>query len=155
MIISQQLDVDRILLFPRADKVRLLGELVHCLAAHGVFDDERAVLESVLRREEQMSTGLGGGLAVPHARMPGIAAIAAALAVVREGMDFGALDGSPVQMVLLFISPADDAQTHSAFLSAVATTFMGEGAIARLTVAAEDSPAAVLKALRRLEEGRA
>lgn len=151
MLISEYLDANRILLRERAEKAPLLAELVGCLAEQGLIADSATVLDAVLEREQQFSTGVGGGLAIPHARSSQIESLAAALAVVGDGLDFQALDAQPVYVVLLFISPESDAATHSGFLAAVSAVFQAPETVERLTRLAHSSPSEVLKALEAAE----
>lgn len=152
MRISEQLNPNRVLLHSRADKVPLLGQMVHCLVRDRQLSDEAGLLKGILRREEQVSTGLGGGLAVPHTRSQQVGEPVAVLAVLREGMDFDALDGQAVRVVLLFVSPEQDSGMHAEFLAAVARLFDGEEVIDRLCAEAARSSAAVYDALHRLEQ---
>ncbi len=154
MLISDYLDTTRILLRERAEKVSLLADLVSCLATQGLIADSADILEAVLEREQQFSTGVGGGLAVPHARSSQIESLVAAMAVIGDGMDFQALDDQPVHVVLLFISPESDATAHSEFLAAVSAVFQAPETVERLARLSTSSPAEVLKALKAAERSR-
>ena len=62
-------------------------------------------LNLVKERESSCSTGMGGGVAFPHARVPGLLSPIVAIAVVEDGVDFGAPDGKPVRIAVLFLFP--------------------------------------------------
>lgn len=154
MLVSEYLDENRVLLRERAEKASLLADLVSCLASQCLIADSAAVLAAVLEREQQVSTGLGGGLAVPHARSSQVESLVAALAVVGEGLDFQALDEQPVHVVLLFVSPESDAAAHSEFLAAVSAVFQAPETVGRLARLADSSPAELLTALAAAERTR-
>lgn len=85
----------------------IVGELVDVLAATGVILDREVVIRDILRREEVMSTGIGGGIAIPHAQSKGAAKLAVALGRGRRDVDFNALDGRPVQLFFLVVGPEE------------------------------------------------
>ena len=108
------------LLNPNAVSLRLaaqnkreaLVELVGVLeAAHG-FNSQGEILDRVLRREAMMTTGIGNGVAIPHGMARSVDRMAAACAVVPEGLDFEAEDGQPVYLVVLFVSPESATTLH-------------------------------------------
>ena len=108
------------LLNPNAVSLRLaaqnkreaLVELVGVLeAAHG-FNSQGEILDRVLRREAMMTTGIGNGVAIPHGKARSVDRMAAACAVVPEGLDFEAEDGQPVYLVVLFVSPESATTLH-------------------------------------------
>ncbi|HKC51049.1 MAG TPA: cation:proton antiporter [Myxococcota bacterium] len=79
--------------------------------------------EAVLAREEIMSTGVAGGVAIPHAWLPGLAAPVAALGIVEPGIDFGAPDGVPARIAVLIVTPEGDDQIQLEILAEVARSF--------------------------------
>ena len=108
------------LLNPNAVSLRLaaknkreaLVELVGILeSAHG-FNSQGEILDRVLRREAMMTTGIGNGVAIPHGMARSVDRMAAACAVVPEGLDFEAEDGQPVYLVVLFVSPESATTLH-------------------------------------------
>ncbi len=66
-----------------------------------------------------MTTGIGEGIALPHAKIPGISNIMAVIGVKKEGVDFQAMDNNPVYIVVLILSPASDPVPHIQFLAAI------------------------------------
>ena len=89
-------------------------------------DLRQAVLAAVLKREELGSTGIGGGVAVPHATYPGIARLVGAVAEFPRGVEFGSPDGMPVRRIYLFVSPADRPDVHLRALEAVAKSISAQ-----------------------------
>ena len=78
--------------------------------AYGV--DLSATLESTLERERLGGTGVGDGVAIPHARLKGLSSPMAVLAVLDPGVDFDAPDGRPADIVVLLLSPDDAGADH-------------------------------------------
>jgi len=90
--------------------------------ASGKIDraDEDAILESIRQREETMSTGIGFGIAIPHASSSKVGEVIAAFGRSSVGIQFDALDGEPVFFIVLFVVPKDQFQTHLRTLAAIA-----------------------------------
>jgi PTS system nitrogen regulatory IIA component len=86
------------------DKVRLLKELARQAAAKLDLVPD-AVADALLKREELGSTGTGGGIAIPHARLPGVNKPFAMLVRLARAIDFDAIDGRPVDIVCLLLLP--------------------------------------------------
>ncbi len=92
--------------FRAETKDEALARLVDLLiTSHGLAVDRGALLEAVRRREEQMSTCIGRGLAVPHASLPEGMPLAGVMAVSREGLPFGTPDGIPLRCMVLLAGP--------------------------------------------------
>jgi|HubBroStandDraft_6_1064221.scaffolds.fasta_scaffold729704_2 PTS system nitrogen regulatory IIA component len=87
-----------------ADKKRLLAELARKAGALVDVPPER-VLAELLKREELGSTGMGGGVAIPHARFEQVRKPLGILARLRKPLDFDAVDGEPVDIVFLLLLP--------------------------------------------------
>ena len=87
-----------------ANKGQLL-RLLAMRAAAGAGLDAYQVATLILKREELGSTGVGNGVALPHARLTGIKAPFGMLARLRRGIDFEAIDGQPVDIVFLLLLP--------------------------------------------------
>ena len=96
-----------------------LMELVQTLAtAHEVKDAER-LLAAVLDRERIVSTGIGLGVAVPHAKIPEVSEFLIAYGRSKEGIDFGSIDDRPVHHIVLIVGPPDRQQRYLQFLATV------------------------------------
>lgn len=70
------------------------------------------ILERVREREALGSTGFGQGVAIPHARLAGLEAVTIVVARLARGIDYGALDGEPVDLVVMLLSPEDAGADH-------------------------------------------
>jgi len=125
--------------FGASDKTRLLDELAgRAAAALGI---ERKVISSALtKREELGSTGTGGGVALPHARLPEVKTPFAMLVRLRKAIDYDAVDDKPVDVVCLVLLPQESQGVQLNALACAAR-------------ALRDSE--VLRNLRRAESGAA
>ncbi len=74
--------------------------------------DEEGIVGAILKREELGSTGIGRGVAVPHTKHPSVDKLIAAIAVSAGGVDFASLDGEPVFVMFLLVSPPDRPGDH-------------------------------------------
>lgn len=102
-------------------------EAIRELATHaGSASDtpEAAVInEAVVAREAAMGTGLGGGIAIPHARLADLAQAAVLVGTSKEGVDWDAVDGKPAHPVFLVLTPAEETQTQLEILATIAKSF--------------------------------
>jgi fructose-specific phosphotransferase system IIA component len=98
-------------------KKEVIRELVDIMERNGKISNFREVYDEVLEREKSMSTGLGDGVAFPHARTDSVENITAAIGVSRDGIEFEAIDKKPVYIVVLILSPKKDSTPHLQFLS--------------------------------------
>jgi nitrogen PTS system EIIA component len=102
-----------------SDKDALLRELAQ-RAATVAHVDPAIVMSEIDKREQLGSTGMGGGIAIPHARVAGVAKPVGALARMRRPIDFAAIDGQPVDLVFLLLLPAAAQGEQLTALAAVA-----------------------------------
>ncbi|OZC04638.1 hypothetical protein BSZ36_07360 [Rubricoccus marinus] len=116
---------------PAASKRELL-ETMSALAAHGTAADASVILDAVLQREALMSTGVGQGLALPHARTQSVDDTTAALAILESAVDYDSLDGSPVRIVLLLAGPERERSVHLRLLSRISRVMADAGTRQRL-----------------------
>ncbi|MBN2652917.1 MAG: PTS sugar transporter subunit IIA [Spirochaetales bacterium] len=102
-------------------KSDVLSELVALLVDSGKLAAEKRdlVLDSVKRREAQMSTGMQEGIAIPHAKTDEVDDIIACIGISKGGIDFGALDGKPSDLFIMTISPAGKTGPHVQFLAEI------------------------------------
>ena len=136
---------DNILLHqPHGSKKRVLEALSEALAAGGA-GDARALLELLGARERLGSTALGGGLAIPHCRVPGGARSAAALLTLRDGVEFGADDERAVDVFVALAVPEDASEAHLGYMAELARLLDAPDAVRQLRGARD--PAALLRSL--------
>jgi mannitol/fructose-specific phosphotransferase system IIA component (Ntr-type) len=79
-----------------------------------------SILAALKQREETMSTGIGFGIAIPHASSEDVQGVVAAFGRSTQGIEFDALDNAPVKFVVLFIVPKNQFQTHLRTLASIA-----------------------------------
>jgi fructose-specific phosphotransferase system IIA component len=122
-----------------------IRELVDRLVGAGKVDksDREDVLECIRQREETMSTGIGFGIAIPHASSAKVGEVVAAFGRSTSGIPFDSLDGEPVNFIVLFVVPKDQFQTHLRTLAAIAK-FLNDKTV-REELSKAPSPAAILQ----------
>lgn len=98
--------------------------------AHGL--DSGTVLEALLEREKLGTTGIGDGLAIPHAKLAGIERLVGVFARLQTPVSFEALDDEPVDLVFLLLAPTGAAADHLKALACVARVFRDDALCAAL-----------------------
>ena len=123
MDLSSLLTVEQILpQMQSTERWGAIAELVDLLVKVGKVkpDDHETVLNALKQREETMSTGIGFGIAIPHASSDRVSEVVAAFGRSPGGIEFDALDNAPVKNVVLFVVPRDQFQMHLRTLAAIA-----------------------------------
>jgi mannitol/fructose-specific phosphotransferase system IIA component (Ntr-type) len=92
---------------PPVSKEEMIRTLVEPLADGGLIEGVSQVTRALLERERVMSTGVGGGVALPHAQSAAVKEFAVAIGRPREPIDFRAIDEKPVHLVFLAVGPED------------------------------------------------
>lgn len=118
----------------RTVKQQVISEMVAALRKAGYFrdDDLQDIVRAVMRREELGTTGIGHGIAIPHSRHPSVDRLIGTLALARNGLPFESLDGEPVYVFFLLVSPQDRPGDHLRALEAVVRTMRDEDFVRRL-----------------------
>lgn len=94
------------------DKKGVINELVDVLAASAKVSDAQGLKDAVWTREQTRTTGIGHGLAIPHGKSAGMPNLAMAIGKPAQPMDFEAIDGQPVKLIVLLASPPDRTSDH-------------------------------------------
>jgi len=102
-----------------AGKFEALVTVASFLCSVNGLPDADIVSGKIVDREKEMSTGIGYGIAIPHARLSGIDRLYMVAARVAEGIEFDSLDGAPVNLIFMMISPASTSTDHTQVLSAL------------------------------------
>ena len=131
---------------PASDRPGVLRALAERVAARGLVPDAVQLYERLLERERLGSTGIGSGIAIPHCKLPGLKSGVVAVGMVPEGVDFGAVDGKPVRVFFLVISPSESPAEHLQALAAI-SRWLKEDRHAERLLALRD-PAAISDFLR-------
>lgn len=110
-----------------ASKDAVLAELVDVVVASlGQAGEREAVLRAVLERESVLSTGIGGGVALPHAKYGGLDDLVMAAGITVEPVDYESLDGLPVRLFFLLLGPEGAAGDHVRALSRISRIVQNE-----------------------------
>jgi PTS system nitrogen regulatory IIA component len=150
LLLTQLLTPDRIRVPLRAgDKPGVLRELTELLAERAASPVE-PLLKAVVEREQVLSTGIGHGIAIPHAKVSTIQDLQLVAASSPRGVPFDALDGEPVRLFFLLIGPESAAGQHVKALSRIARLVRRESVRDALLQA--DSPEAFHQVLVEAEE---
>jgi mannitol/fructose-specific phosphotransferase system IIA component (Ntr-type) len=150
MRISNILSASRIKVLSSTTKREAIEELVDLLARHDDVTDSQRALQAVLEREMTRTTGIGAGLGIPHGKTAAAQNIVMALGKASTPIDFDSIDGQPVTLMLLLISPVSKAGPHIQALARV-SRLMSSELLRRKLSEAPDSQS-MLDAIRRHEE---
>jgi mannitol/fructose-specific phosphotransferase system IIA component (Ntr-type) len=114
---SPGLSVDLVADLKSRSQAECLEEMVQLLAKSPHIKDIEAFREAILEREKIMSTGIGFGLAIPHAKTKGVTGFVLALGRSREGVDYDSLDGEPVHIVVMIAGPEGQQERYLRLLA--------------------------------------
>src|SRR5436305_1166944 len=117
------------------DRAGALRALAAAAAEQGLVADPAALYGRLAEREELGSTGIGGGVAIPHCKVPGLGREVVAVAVCEAGVDFGAVDGKPVRVLFLVVSPPGSPAEHLRVLAAISRWVKADGNVGRILAA--------------------
>ena len=108
------------------DKEAVITELIDLLDAGGALMDRDAALDAVLTRERIQSTGTGAGIAIPHGKCTAVKEVVMAIGIAREPIEFESVDGRPVTIIFLLVSPVDQTGPHIQALAAISRLMLNE-----------------------------
>jgi PTS system nitrogen regulatory IIA component len=108
---------------PASSKKKVLENLSQKLAANTSATTAEKIFQVLLERERLGSTGLGKGVAIPHARVPDLPHTVAAMLTLENPVDFESVDGQPVDIAFGLLVPEDDTDNHLQHLSRLVTLF--------------------------------
>jgi len=145
MQLTEFLDFDSIKPALSAGTKRSLFTQLATLASERLNLDRSAILDSISKRESLGSTGFGQGVAIPHGKVDGLARIYCLFARLAEPVRYKAIDGGPVDLVFVLLSPPDAGADHLKALAAVSRLVRHGPTIEKLRGArTRDAIAAVL-----------
>ena len=104
---------------PATDRAGVLHALAERIAGRGAVPNAVDLYQKLLEREQLGSTGIGAGIAIPHCKLPGLKRGVVAIGLVPQGVGFGAVDGQPVRVFFLVVSPSDSPAEHLQVLAAI------------------------------------
>lgn len=130
-------------------KAEALDELVALVLGAAAATDSGEVRQRVDEREAELSTGIGDGVAIPHARTDRVSELRLAAGTAPDGIDYEALDGRPVRLLFLLVGPHSCADDHVRALSRIARVVRRDDVRQQLAAAADED--AFLEVLERAE----
>ena len=127
MRITDLLDARSILLnaSPKS-KNEALDQIVDLMVKSEKINDKEAYRKQVYAREEESTTGIGEGIAIPHGKCDAVTKPGLAAMVVKDGVDFDSLDGEPVTLMFLIAAPNTEDNIHLDVLSKLSVLLMNE-----------------------------
>ena len=127
MVITQILHPDCVKVpVDSQEKEAVIIELVDLLNSKGLLHNRDVALDAVLTREQVQSTGTGAGIAIPHAKCNVVKELVMAIGIAREPIEFGSVDGKPVTILFLLISPANQTGPHIQALACISRLMLNE-----------------------------
>jgi fructose-specific phosphotransferase system IIA component len=108
------------------DKEAVITELVDLLDANGLLLDRAVALEAVLTRERTRSTGTGAGIAIPHGKCNAVKELVMAIGITHEPIEFESVDGKPVTILILLVSPVEKTGPHIQALASISRLMLNE-----------------------------
>ena len=107
-------------------KSEALDQVVELMVRSGKINDQEAYRKQVYAREEESTTGIGEGIAIPHGKCDAVSRPGLAAMVVKDGVDFDSLDGEPVTLIFLIAAPNTEDNVHLDVLSKLSVLMMDE-----------------------------
>jgi len=137
---------ERVLVLDVKTKEQALEKLAATLAETAEVADADALLQAILERERIMSTGIGLGIAIPHAKIASVEDFVVAFGKVDAGLDFNSLDGKPVHFLVMIAGPHNQQERYLQLLARITLKLKDAGVRRRLSEAGATSE--ILEALR-------
>ena len=131
-------------------KDEAITELAELLADHPNVKDSKGFIRAVFAREKDSTTGIGHGIAIPHARTDCVGDFVAAVGLSKSGIDFNAIDGNPVKLVILMGIPAHKVNAYLKLLAHLSLLLRQDG-FEEALLSAPDAKA-VVEAFAKYEE---
>ena len=119
-------------------KKGVIDEMVHNYYVHGIIDDEELYKKDILAREAESSTGMGDGIAIPHAHDKAVKKAAVMFARSVEGVDYDSMDGQPAHLFFMIAAPEGADNTHLKALAALSQVLVNPDVVKELKKA--DTP---------------
>ncbi|GBD05688.1 PTS system fructose-specific EIIABC component [bacterium HR20] len=139
---------------PVTSKRELLDRLLAIVDAEGELLDSERARQAVFEREERLSTGIGYGIAIPHAKTDAVARATAALVTCAQPVEYDSLDGKPVDIAILILGRSGDVRTHLQLLGKISRLVSSEQSreLFRHTLLQARTPNAVYEYFQQLPD---
>jgi len=139
MGLSDLITTDTILPAVKASSKKQVLQVLSDKAAAMTGREEREIFETLIQRERLGSTGIGGGIAIPHGKLAGLDRIFALFARLAKPVDFEAPDEQPVDLVFLLLAPEGAGADHLKALARIARLLREPGIVAKLRASSDRS----------------
>lgn len=126
MDLSHYMDPKLILFLNLNTRDEVLYQFVHHIYLMGKLENEEAFYHAIIEREKIVSTGIGMGVAIPHAKMPSYNQFFIGIGVLEKPVDWHALDGAPVRLIFMIGGPDDKQTEYLQILSGLTQTIKDE-----------------------------
>lgn len=130
---------------PPEEKEAAIEFLLDVAVDAGRVEERETALADLLAREEETTTGVGKGIAIPHAKTSAVSRPSVAFARSSAGLDFDSMDGEPAHLLFMLLMPADGDDEHLSVLSSLSRSLMHDEV--REDLATADSPETVQRVL--------
>jgi len=108
------------------DKQSAILELIDLLEDNAAFQDKEAVVKAVLTREKIRSTGIGSAIAIPHGKCNAVKELVMAVGIAKDPVEFESVDGQPVKIILLLVSPDNQTGPHIQALAKISKLMLDD-----------------------------
>lgn len=135
------------------DAPSVLKEFSEAVCIAGKCQDSKALFEKLLEREKQESTGIGNGVAIPHAKLDNLRDVVLAIGYSQNGVEFHAIDGNPTYFFFMVLSPSHAAVQHLRALAALSRLLKSQTFLTRLWQ--RPSGKDLIELIRQEEDGAA
>jgi mannitol/fructose-specific phosphotransferase system IIA component (Ntr-type) len=135
------------------DVSTVLREFAAAICASGKYNDEELLYLRLLERENQESTGIGNGVAIPHCKVDNLQQVVLSIGYSKNGVDFKAIDGKPTYFFFVVISSSSASVLHLRTLAALSRLLKSPAFIAQLQLRPEKHE--LMELIRRQEENAA
>ncbi|MFH0975030.1 MAG: PTS sugar transporter subunit IIA [Spirochaetota bacterium] len=143
--LSDYTDKKYIIKIKSEDKLKAIEEVAGVFKDTDVCNDIESLTAALIEREEIMTTGIGLGIAIPHAKITTVKKISFAIGISENGIDFNAIDGEPVYMIVLVAAGEDQHKEYLKLLSKIMTVLKNEDIRKKIIVS--NSPSEILNIL--------
>lgn len=131
-------------------KKSVVTELVEVLAKKKLVKNVDKTVEAIMKREGTGSTGIGQGVAIPHAKSEDVSKIVASLGISKAGVDFDSLDGEPVFIFFLMVAPPESISEHLQAIAKISRLLKDK--FFRQSLRDAQTPSEVIKIIKEEDE---
>ena len=135
--------------FAAGSKDEAVEKFVRAVENHGFVEDLKLLREALFEREKLGTTGVGGGIAIPHARSAAIKSLTVAFFRARDGIDFQAIDNKPVHLIFMLLAPLSSGGPYLKLLAKISRLLRSDEF--RLALMEAKTPAEVLEIIKENE----